>query len=314
MDNQVKFYPSIKGHISPSALAAWWKNRSLFIRSYFKGEKTPESSAMKFGKQVHALIEGGFIKAVNHFDFHEQEIVISLGEYTVLGKPDSFNAVAPLQFVDYKTGRENHWTIEELAQDLKMKCTAWLVWASGGKPQTGVKGFIEWIGTRWDEEKKELIPTGDTAVVEHQYSAEELVRFTDIILETIKQVNEVYPKWLEGTSDLVNEDDCRAYAELEAQIKELEAQQKEIKERIGGQLEFGGRDNHETPYGTFYITTRKTYDYPETLQALVGDKTFTLAEADKIDGAMAAVKKEWELTNDPKSISRSVAFRAKRKK
>lgn len=317
MTNQIKFFPDIKPHISPSSLAAWHNQKSLLIRSYFKGEKSPKISAMKFGKKVHALIEGGFLKVNKHYASNELELSVPIKDgVQVLGIPDSFQGFGDFaEFVDYKTGKEDNWTNEMLATDLKMKCTAWLVWVTTGHPDQ-VTGHIEYIQTKWNETTKEYEVLDKESVLSavHIYSAQDLEAFTEIIAKTIDEVNEEYTKWLKSTSALVSEDDCQAYAELEAQKKEIEEKQKEIKERIDGQMSFGGVKSFESERGTFYVIERKTYDHPSNLTAQFGNKTFTLAESEAIDKAMSVVKKEWELTAEPKSISRSLGFRAKKTK
>lgn len=312
----MNYYPDTKKHISPSALSQWHQSKSSFIRSYFAGEKTPETEAMKFGKKIHALIEGGFLKVNQHYASNEQTLSVPIKDgVQVLGVPDSFQGFGDFaEFVDYKTGKENTWTNEMLASDLKMKCTAWLVWVATGHPDQ-VTGHIEHIQTKWNEETREYELVDERAVLAavYVYRAQELEAFTEIIAKTITEVNEEYPKWLKSSKEFVNTEDCAAYALLEAQKKEIEERQKEIKERIDGQMSFGGVKNFESDYGTFYVIERKTYDHPLSLKAqLDNGQTFTLAESEAIDKAIGVAKKEWELTAEPKSVSRSLGFRAKK--
>jgi len=311
------FYPDIKPHISPSALDNWVNSRSQFIRSYFAGVKTPETASMKTGKQIHALIEGGLLEVKNKFSHNEETLEFFATEYKVLGIPDSFGVgedEETVMFVDYKTGKENNWDANKLASDLKMKTTAWLVWSFYARTPPSITGYIEYIPTRWNEATREIEPTGEESVVSASitYTAEELEAFTNVILAVIAEVNEEYPKWLESSADFVNKEDVSEYARLNAQVAELEVKMDEIKERIAGQLDFGGARTAETEFGTFYFTERKTYDYPQDLPIQGG--VFTLKETELIAAAVKVAKTKFETENEPKSISRSLAFKAKKKK
>ena len=310
------FYNDIKPHISPSALDNWVNSRSQFIRSYFSGVKTPETASMKTGKQIHALIEGGMLDAKHKFQHNEQVLEFFAEKYKVLGIPDSFSTEEDGKtavFVDYKTGKENNWDKNKLASDLKMKTTAWLVWSFYGR-MLPVVGYIEYIPTRWNEITREIELTGGESIVAASisYPSEELEAFTAVILKIIGEINEEYPKWLESSADFVNQEDAAEYARLNAQVAELETKMDEIKERIAGQLDFGGARTAETSFGTFYFTERKTYDYPKNLPIQGG--ILTLEETDLIAAAVKAAKTKFETENEPKSISRSLAFKAKKKK
>lgn len=324
------FYPDVKPHISPSALATWHNNRSSFITSYFKGIHTPETAAMKGGTKIHGLLEGGFLTATKRYGNEEKELVWDLGDtgVKVLGKPDDYGYQDPsvqdlAAFVDHKTGGDSVWTKAELAADLKMRTTAWLVWKQMGKPEKGVIGYIEWFGTKWDGETKEVVPTNeDHAVFHYHYTVAELVAFEEIIAKTVADVNAAYDRFMSGTDTFVDEELCREYAELDAQAKALEEQHitplKErmdaIKETLTEQLAFGGVQSHETGFGTFYFRDTKKYEYPDDLEFQTEDGALmTLAVGEQVATAMSAAKKHYELSHEPADVRRSLQFRAKRK-
>lgn len=312
------FYPDIKPHISPSAFQAWHQQRSLFIRSYFKGEKTPETSAMKAGKKIHAMIEGGFIPAIHRFSAREKELVVTLPSgVNVLGIPDSHEegvVAETVSFVDYKTGRENGWTREQLAVDLKMRVTAWLVLQANPGAQQA-RAIIEWIGTEWNG--AELVPVDQPhECIEYTFTKEDLFEFDTIIASTIEDINVAYEQFLESVStDFVEEADVLEYAELEAQAVEIEKKQKAIKDRIAQQLEFAGKYNYDHPLGSFYFTMRRTYEYPPELEFITeSGARMTVQQGEEISLAMGSAKKNYELDHEPASISKSISFRAKKKK
>lgn len=314
------FYPDVKAHMSPSALDAWFNNRSMFMRSYFAGEKSPTTAAMKGGTRIHALIEGGMYAAQKVFSASEKEIYIDISkDRRFLGIPDGYEEVTfepgkgfPLQveFVDYKTGKENAWK-EKLPSDLKMKATAWLVWKINGEPER-VLGHIEYIPTEWDSVAKEVIPKIDATseLISYTYHAEDLRSFTQVILKAMDEVNEAYEKWLTSTDEFVSQDDMLAYVDLKKKKDEIEGKMKEIAERITDQLDFGGKTTISSPLGTFYITERETYKYPPTIKIDFGEHVLTLADAEEIEMAAKAAKKRYETENEPEAISRSMGFRA----
>ena len=311
------FYPSVRKHISPSALAQWHNQRSQFIRSYFAGEKTPETAAMQAGKKFHKLIEGGFIDVEHRYEFKEAELRVQLKNgVEVFGIPDSHEVHngangLPVHFVDYKSSKNDGWTDGKLAQDLKMLCTAWLVWQECNEEPLIVKGIIEWIGTEWDG--TELVLNGESESYEYDYTAQELRDFGDVIEATINEINEAYTYWLKGTDALVNDDDCALYADIDRQITELEARQKEIKDRIKEQMTFGGVTTYESGgIGTFYFIERKSYEYPDDLIFATKKHAFTLKEYEEASAACSAAKKKYELANKPSNVSKGLGFRAKK--
>lgn len=319
------FYPQVKPHISPSALQAWHNNRSTFVRSYFIGIKSPETSAMKGGTMVHKLIEMGLYPAKKFFDRNEHEIVIPLKDgINVLGKPDSYgthqagNGV--IEVVDYKTGKEDTWSNEKVALDLKCKATAWLVLmqhrAEGYTP-TAVTHYVEYIPTEWNAEAHEVQPCADKESVLYQatFTAEELDAFTELISKTVDEVNEEYPNFVNSTDAFVNMEDVLALADIESTIKNLEADAEIIKERLKGQLEMGDRKSFESPMGTVYFVDKKVYEYPSDLTGKTEDGVEVTTEfAEKVSTAIKVAKKNYEMGAEPKTISRSVAFRLKKQK
>lgn len=320
----MNFYPDIKKHISPSALQAWHKSRASFIRSYFKNEPTIETPAMKAGKKIHGLIEAGFLEAKHRFDQREQKLEFTLTaneDVKVMGIPDSHETEArynttweggEVAFVDYKTGKEDKWSEADLGNDLKMKTTAWLV-LQANPNATQVRAIIEWIGTEWNG--TELVPTNEPrAYYQYVFTRKELLEFTQVIHKTIQEVNDEYPKFLEASSEFINDEDCIEYARLDAEKKAIEEKMKPIKERIAEQLSFGGVLSHETDFGTFYFTTKKVYEYPTDLKfQTTSGVVMTLAEGEEVETAMSAVKKNYEVGHDPKTETKSLGFRSKKK-
>lgn len=316
------FYPEVKQHISPSAIQTWYKARSGFIRSYFKNIKTPETFAMRDGKKIHALIEGGFLLAQKWFANREKTLTIMLDSgVNVLGIPDSYQTEPTdgvLEYVDYKTGKEDNWNAEELVADLKMKATAWLVYKTAqlnGHEVKVVKGYIEFFQVKWDAEARENVPVSEgTELYGVSYTAEELEDFTAIIVKTVNDVNTEYQQFLLGTEDFVEAYDKARYAELEEEKIKIEAEQSAIKERIAEQMTFGLQKTLETEFGTFYFTEKKKYEYPPTLKIGYLDMGLVLEDAEKIASALSASKKNYELEAEPISVTRSLAFRSKTKK
>lgn len=312
------FYHDIKAHMSPSAFANWHNARSQFVRSYFLGEKSPETSSMKGGKQIHALIEAGLLPAKHVYVNNEKELTqfaeFEGHTFKVLGIPDSFGTVedGSVMFVDYKSGKENTWDSAKLAGDLKMKLTAWLVWNTVGCPPF-VRGYIEYIPTQWNKETKEIEPTGEESqeVAAFTYTGEELGAFTAVIVDTMLQVNEAYKIWLESTDEFVNQDDVARYAEIEQEIKDREAEQEIIAERLTDQLGMGKKETLATPFGSFFFKITKKYVYPKDLRLEDG---MLLETAEEIATRVSAAKKKFETENDPTNVSKSLVFRANKKK
>ena len=312
----MNFYPEIKAHISPSALANWYEARSLFVKTYFLKEPFAGNSATRAGKQIHALIEAGLLEVKHIYGNNEETLTVDLEIVKVLGIPDSYGAnpeTYTALFVDYKSGKENTWDDAKLAGDLKMKTTAWLVWNKTGKPES-VVGFIEYIPTQWNPATREVEPTGGESVVAGSctYSGAEMEAFTAVIEKTVKEINEAYMEWLESTDEFVNQDDIADYAQLDQEIKEREVKMSLIKDRIADQMGMGGKETIPTPFGSFYFTSRKTYDYPATLKINYLDYGLVLEDAEKIGASASAAKKKYETEHDPSKVSKSLSFRAKK--
>lgn len=310
----MKFYHDIKEHCSPSALDQWFRQRSAFVKTYFEKAEKVETAAMKTGKQIHKLIEAGLINAKRVFDRNEEEIKVKVPgtEFYFLGIPDSRTNNGD-EFVDYKSGKANDWK-DKLPTDLKMKATAWLVWQASGEPEE-VRGHIEFIQTVWNPDSKEVEPIDkETEVVSITYTAEELKTFTRVIAEAMEEVNGFYEKWLKSDASFVSKEDTSRYEELHQKKEALEREMDEIKERIKAQMEFGGVMNHQSELGTFYLTERKSYEYPTNLKINYRDMGLVLEDAEEIEAAAKAAKKNYELITEPVSVSQNVGFRPKREK
>lgn len=310
------FYPDQKEGMSPSSLDQWLRQKSAFVRTYFEGEKGPETASMAAGTRVHRLIEAGLVPAKNVYQNAEMELrqEVKPGIY-FRGKPDSWEGdESEARFVDYKTGKANAWK-EKLPTDIKMKATAWLVWMQTGKPAK-VKGSIEFIAMTWDPVAKEVVPIEDTEteIIPIEYTAAELESFTQVIGKAIDDVNAFYEKWKESSADFVNHSDLEIYEDLNRKIEELEAQKKDVGERILGQMQFGGQSTLKTPLGTFYLTERHTYEYPDHLAFEVDGKEYTLEDADQVEAGAKAAKKNYELLAEPTKTTVSMGFRKPKEK
>ena len=325
---EINFYPDLKAHISPSAMASWVNSPGSFTSSYFAGKKSADTLSMIFGKQIHAMIEAGLLPAKKHFAHNESQISVPLGidgnAVKVLGTPDSFGSldVDSVDFVDYKTGKKDNWGKNELASDVKMRATAWLVWSITGKPSK-VNAHIEYLPVEWDGEKRELrlIPDTQSTVYSYTYTGAELEEFTSFIVKTVHAINAYYRTWKNSTADLVSEEDVAEFGRLEAEIQEHEAEiakakenQDEVRARIQAQLEFGGASGKETEFGTFFFKEDKTYVYPPSLKINYLNMGLVLEDAEMIGAAANAAKNNWELHNDPVKRERKLQFRAKKKK
>lgn len=311
----MSFYHDEKEYMSPSAISQWMNGRSQFIRTYFAGEKSPTTSAMRGGTEIHALIEAGLIKARHVYAYSEIEVKVQVPgtEFWFLGRPDSHSKKTTLDgkkvayFVDYKSGKANGWD-EKLPTDIKMRATAWLVWMAAGQPDL-VYGYIEFIQTTWDPEQKKVVPLEgkETEVTGITYTADEMEAFSKVIANTMRDVNDYYEKWKLSTGEFVNPSDVARYAQVKNEIAIKEEELNDIAERILIQMEFGGEEQHKTPLGTFYITEKSVYEYPADLAVT---PTMTLDAVDQLTAVAKAAKKNYELSNEPKEVKRSIGFRA----
>lgn len=314
----MNFYHEIKPHMSPSALSQWLGSRGSFVRSYFAGERGPETKAMTAGTEIHALVEAGIIKAKHTYQHNEMEVKVEVPgtSYHFLGRPDSYEVDGEVaKFVDYKSGKANGWE-EKLPTDIKMRATAWLVWRETGEPMQ-VHGFIEFIQTTWDPDLKKVVPIDgkETEVASIIYTAKELKAFTRVIATAMDDVNTFYEKWKDSSGEFVNNADVERSVELRNAIDKAEMELEEVEDRILSQMEFGGEETHKTSYGSFFIKTTKTYEYPKTLEFLLdGEEEFTIEKAERVAAGVSAAKKNFELVNDPKEIKRSVNFRRAKEK
>lgn len=318
------FYPDKRKHLSPSSIASWHNAKSSFIKSYFVGEERKETASIRTGKQIHALIEAGIINVHKKYGTVEQPIEVPLGKgLSVYGIPDSAMDTVEdgeTHFVDYKSGKQNGWNDATLANDIKMKVTAWLVFQNvfikTGEYPKKVIGFIEYIPTQYNYESREVEPTGEdsSVVATREYLEKELQEFTAFINNTVDEVNEGYEQWKGSTADFISQDDVLEYAENERKIAEIQEQQKAIKERIEAQMDIGKTESYTFPLGTFYFTTRKTYKYPSELKVNYNDMGLTLEDVEAIQTATSVAKKNFEQEHEPASVSRSLGFRSSKKK
>jgi len=312
MEKKVEFYHEVKEHISPSAMESWIRQRSSFIKSYFEGQKGPETAAMTFGTQVHALIEHGMLNAQKKYDKDEAILKHEAGDgLYMLGKPDSYNSKVvknTVEFVDYKTGKASEWE-KKLPTDIKMKATAWLVWMETGKP-AAVKAHIEFLQTTWDEDKQQMtLLEKDTEITSITYQKADLEEFTDVIIRTMEEINTFYLKWIDRTAEFIDEKDCRELQELRAKRDEIDEQMSVLTESIESQMDFGGMMSYKLEgVGQFSIRQTKTFKIPTILPFKVGKKKYTMEDFIEIQSAAKAAEKNFKITNEPISTSTSISF------
>ena len=314
--NSMAFYPNIKAYISPSALATWCKGKSAFVKSYFLGEKTPETLAMKAGTRIHKLIEIGAIQPIKKFDVSEQGLsaIVTGCPAELMGRPDDrTDGKKPIEFVDYKTGQKETWDEHTLKSDIKMLATAYLVWLANGNPATDIIGHIEWIETIYDKEQRDIVPTGRPhEVYSVSYTPTDMQKFEVFLAKTMGDINEEYAKFLESTDLEIDPDLLAEYQSLETQKLIIEVRQDEIKKTVGEQMKSAGKRSLPTTIGTFSITENKSYEYPTTLKVNYGTYGLVLEDIEEINKALKAVKKIWERENEPVEITNKVSFRAKK--
>lgn len=311
-ETKVVFYHDVKEHISPSAMESWIRQRSSFIKSYFEGQKGPETAAMTFGTQVHALIEHGMLNAQKKYDVDEATLKHEAGDgLYMLGKPDSYHSKVlknTVEFVDYKTGKASEWE-KKLPTDIKMKATAWLVWMETGCP-AAVKAHIEFLQTTWDEDKREMVLLEkDTEITSITYQKADLEEFTGVIIRTMEEINIFYLKWKDRTAEFIDETDCRKLKELRAKRDEIDTEMSELAGTIESQMEFGGMMSYKLEgVGQFSIRETKTFQVPKTLPFQVGRKKFTLEDFGEIQTAAKAAEKNYKITNEPVSTKKAMSF------
>lgn len=319
MSDKIKFYPILRDHISPSALDNWHHSRSAFIKTYFENATRFENASTRAGRKVHKLIEAGFLETKKVYSEREKELRIEIGKTGahMLGYPDAYEVTGEEEatFVDYKTGKKNEWNDTELAVDYKMLATAWLVWKKTQKPAR-VIGEIEYIPVEWNEETGEIQPTKEQSehVATFVYTKKELEQFESFIEKTIAEVNEEYPKFLESTEEFIDPEDLKRCWELNMYMQDLDDEMKLVKDRIAAQMKQGYKSTISNELGSFYFTTKRTFAYPSDLKVIIGKKSYTLEEVEKIASWSKVAKTKFEMYHEPTSVSRSLSFKAKKEK
>jgi len=279
------FYPEKRKHTSPSALALWKDNRAEFERRYFAGEKTFVNKAMIKGTQVHREVELGMREVQIRYEHAEQEIVVPFKagrtELELKFIPDSYEIKnGKAKFVDYKTG--SAWSKKRAEDDFKQAVVAWGLYLMTGSE---VSGAIEHIAD-----------DGTTKVYRVRYTTERLEQVGDEVKKLVKEINKGYEEWLTRTDVFMDEDALARFAELKAEERRIKDELQAISEQISGQMEAGGLSRAKTPFGTFYFTERKRWEYPDDVV--------------KIEQKLKKAKKEYEATHEPKTITRTLSFRA----
>jgi len=272
------FYHDVKPHISPSAYQLWRTRKSEFVARYFEGKKTFVTRQMEAGKNIHSLIEGGFI-SLPTCEKKEKTIIKKIGKYTLLAIPDAHKNGA---FYEYKTGKSNKWNEEVVHSDHKVRATALAVQGKGP-----VECSLFWVETQDNE--GEIVATGHVEEIRVTFSTQDLKETKEDVLAAIEEVNIAYDAGCPFAEEEVAE-----YERLLREKQEIEDKLHGMHEEFEARMEFMGTERVSLPFGTFFFTERKKYEYPEAIQAI-------LADAQK-------KKKEWEKTALP-IIQKTLTFR-----
>lgn len=289
-------------HLSASQLALWVNDMGKYYKRYFKGEKSPESPSTLLGSRVAALLEGVHENGEFPEDVTETEIKV-YQELDFLGVPERrmVQDLAPgitlmgifdtsdeelTRVVDYKTGHRP-WDLDRLRNSIQMKTYALLAKELTGRiPEVG----INWMETQQVPGTGIIEFTGRVKKIYHQFTESDLLEFKDWVIDTAHDIARHWAAF-QGNLEEFNPDILEAYTVAAAILRQAKDMEQEARRAFVKHLQDVGIKRHEMQDGTFYVTRRKSWEYPEHVEKIAAHLKAAQSEA-KENGAAEFTEKE----------------------
>ena len=269
------------GKLSASQLALWDSSKASYIKHYINGEERFETKYMRFGSELHEVLETGASQdETMHFlsqtlpKYREQEL--HLEAKTKIGKKDIvlhgyLDGYEDDKILDYKTGKGD-WSVQDVADRLQFKFYSYLHLLVFGELPKEIRVIHIKTGETVDGR---VYATGEVSEYVHVPTSQDV--------EDVKKVIAEFLDWTpEESIPAEFESDVQLLIELTQTQEQIKTQIDEIKSRIDAGLGMAGLDGIQDERINIYYSERKKYEYSEAI-----------LEAEK---AVKQAKKEFEKT------------------
>lgn len=164
----------------------------------------------------------------------------------------------------------------------------------------GITAKLVWLKTYNDGNDINL--TGEFEVFERTLTEEDAERTKEFVLKTVKEMEEFEKQYHENNENKELDILCFSFADIQAQIKMLEAQADEIKTKVQEITPIGHKIEG---VGSFYYTGKKKYSYSDNVKSLE-------AQASELAQKLKELKKEEEASGTAvlSEESKTLAYRA----
>lgn len=194
-------------YLSATQVTLWRNSKKAYIDQYIRGEKRHVTPAMRFGGDIARLLERNHpsLSFIPRLEFPEHRIEVIVNTVPTLSFLDSFAPPPACTFLEYKTSK-NPWTQNMVDTSVQLLFYAAAIKAKYGQiPEYchlvhlttehrttfldfGSGNPIESTG------EKEIIITGEAKILKRRFTEEEVNIFEKDLLETAKEISEVYRK------------------------------------------------------------------------------------------------------------------------
>lgn len=297
--------------LSPSQLQTWLDSEKDYIKYYIKGEPRPTNKYMQFGSMVHKALEENrsenetlnfLIGIIPRLEAPEVKLEIPTKikkvEVILNGIIDTYGEKEGV-IIDYKTSKAGKWNAEIVAKKIQFKFYTYLHYLKTKKILEKVD--IVNLITEEDEDGA-IYLTGDFDVFTYIPSKADIDEVKNKILEFVEWGNNLKEEVLNHEVSQEIKDTLSQMAHLSKEIDQLEYEKTNLKARVEAYMEMFSLNNIKTDMANIFYTTRKTYNYPETI--VLKDK-----ELKKMQDDLKKEKSEFEETAEPATITKSLTFK-----
>jgi hypothetical protein len=181
-----------------SQLSAFQYNRKQWFERYILNEKSPDTEALRFGKQIGERLASDpkFLPEVPRLKVFEQGISTTLGGIKLISYFDSFEP-EPLEFVEYKTSaNEAKWTHQSANEHGQMTFYYLQLYLEYKAKPEDIPSRLVYIPCEADHDFKLVISPEPIQIFEVKKTMADILRFAGEIKATRYEMEQIVEKWL----------------------------------------------------------------------------------------------------------------------
>jgi hypothetical protein len=189
--------------LSWSSISSFEYNPKTWANNYLKGEKSPPTEELIFGKEVDERIQvdPNFLPGLPRYEKMQLKMEAKISGIHLLGIPDGVNFEKNKQLADYKTGVKK-WTQKRADETGQLLFYLLLLYCNYNIRPEEFDCFIHWLPTKKVEDMDfnktiSFIESGDVQTFKVKHTLKEVMEFGGYLKRTYKKMCKLALKYNE---------------------------------------------------------------------------------------------------------------------